>query len=121
MEKEPEEAMEKKERRWKKMVKLWEKSDDEAMMVEDEQLGAGTYTDYSQANLTDGENVIFFAASWCTTCRALENNLNADLASIPSNLAILKADYDTETALKQQYGVTYQHTLVQVDKEGISD
>ena len=27
-------------------------------------------------------------------------------------------DYDNSTSLKQKYGVTYQHTLVQVDSKG---
>jgi hypothetical protein len=33
-------------------------------------------------------------------------------------VTILKTDYDKETELKKKYGVTYQHTLVQVDKSG---
>jgi hypothetical protein len=33
-------------------------------------------------------------------------------------VSILKVDYDKETELKKKYGVTYQHTLVQVDKDG---
>lgn len=38
--------------------------------------------------------------------------------NIPDGLTILKADYDIEKDLKKKYGVTYQHTLVQVDKAG---
>jgi len=31
---------------------------------------------------------------------------------------LLKVDYDKSTDLKRKYGVTYQHTFVQVDKGG---
>jgi len=78
----------------------------------------GSYTSYSANSLTDQDNVIFFAASWCPTCRSLDREINSELNSIPADLTILKADYDAESALKRKYGVTYQHTLVQVDKSG---
>ncbi len=106
------------------------KSDDDSMMEGDKMdsedkmdeettsMSAGSYIPYSMASLTDETNVIFFAASWCPTCRSLDQNINSSLSSIPSEVTILKADYDTETSLKQKYGVTYQHTLVQVDKDG---
>jgi hypothetical protein len=48
----------------------------------------------------------------------LDNEINSDLNSIPSGVTILKADYDAEVDLKRKYGVTLQHTLVQVDKDG---
>jgi thiol-disulfide isomerase/thioredoxin len=79
---------------------------------------AGKYIAYNSAALTDGKNVIFFAASWCPSCRVLDNAINSEQKAIPENLTILKANYDSEVTLKQKYGVTYQHTLVQVDKEG---
>jgi len=79
---------------------------------------SGLYIPYNNNSLTSNSNVIFFAASWCPTCRGLDNAINSELDKIPSNLTILKADYDAETLLKQKYGVTYQHTLVQVDKDG---
>lgn len=33
-------------------------------------------------------------------------------------MLLFKTDYDTEKALKQKYGITYQHTFVYVDKDG---
>jgi hypothetical protein len=30
-------------------------------------------------------------------------------------VTVLKIDYDSNTQLKQKYGVTYQHTFVQID------
>ncbi len=81
----------------------------------------GTYSAYSADRLADaktGKVVIFFAASWCPDCRALDANITAHLAMIPTGFTILKADYDQELKLKQKYGVTYQHTLVRVDQDG---
>ncbi len=37
---------------------------------------------------------------------------------MPDGLTVVKVDYDTETDLRQQYGVTQQHTFVQVDESG---
>jgi thiol-disulfide isomerase/thioredoxin len=62
--------------------------------------------------------VLFFRASWCPTCRAVDADIRSHLSQIPANLAILDVNYDNSTALKQKYGVTYQHTFVQVDKDG---
>lgn len=62
--------------------------------------------------------VLFFHASWCPTCKATEENLNADPTGIPAGLTIVKVDYDNSDELKQQYGITTQHTFVQVDADG---
>ena len=93
---------------------------DDKMMHDDSKMNkiSGTYIPYDISKLTLQKNVIFFAASWCPTCQALNKSINNNLTSIPSNLTILKADYDSEVQLKQKYGITYQHTLVQVDQNG---
>lgn len=82
---------------------------------------AGSYEAYSADKIARAENgdvVLFFHAPWCPSCRGLNSNLEASRDDIPGTLTILKTDYDTQTALKQKYGVTIQHTLVQVDKDG---
>lgn len=82
---------------------------------------AGSYEAYSAdkiARAETGDVVLFFHAPWCPSCRGLNSNIEANRDDIPASLTILKTDYDTETALKQKYGVTIQHTLVQVDKDG---
>jgi len=87
----------------------------------DEDSQSGLYTAYSQAllqNASDGNVVLFFHAPWCPTCKTLNDNLEINLNSIPSDLTILKTDYDSQIELKKKYGVTYQHTLVQVDASG---
>ena len=82
---------------------------------------AGTYEAYSADKLAraeTGDVVLFFHASWCPSCRGLNASIESNLKSIPEDVTILKTDYDKETELKKKYGVTYQHTLVQVDKNG---
>ena len=60
--------------------------------------------------------VYFFHATWCLTCRATEEAIARD--GIPAGLTVVKVDYDDETDLRKQYGVTTQHTFVQVDASG---
>lgn len=81
---------------------------------------AGSYEEYSPEKVSNSEGkiVLFFKANWCPTCRALDVNIKSNLSNIPSDVIILEVDYDNSTELKQKYGVTYQHTLVQVDQEG---
>ncbi len=62
--------------------------------------------------------VLFFNASWCSTCREARENIEADLAGIPSGLTIVVVDFDAATDLRQRYGVTLQHTFVQVGPDG---
>lgn len=91
---------------------------DDAMM---EQSAAGTFEAYSEDKLSranEGTVVLAFLADWCPTCRALKSDINANLGDIPTGLSILEINYDNASALKQQYGVTYQHTFVEVDAEG---
>ena len=84
-------------------------------------VGAGTYEAYAPEKLSRAETgrvVLFFRASWCPTCRAVDKDIRAHLGDIPADLSILDVDYDNSSALKQKYGVTYQHTFVEVDKDG---
>ncbi len=83
---------------------------------------SGTYQNYDQSllsNAKDGKKVvIFFNASWCSTCQAAVKDINSNLSKIDPKLILLSADYDKETSLKQKYGVTFQHTFVEVDENG---
>lgn len=95
---------------------------DEKMIDKTEvMMKAGVYEAYSADKLAraeTGDVVLFFHASWCPSCRGLNTNIESNSKSIPEGVSILKLDYDKETELKKKYGVTYQHTLVQVDKDG---
>ena len=84
---------------------------------------AGNYITYEnyEANkdkYSDGKTVYYFSAKWCPTCKVLDGNLEKDEGNIPEGLTIVKIDYDNSSDLKKKYGVTYQHTLVEVDANG---
>jgi thiol-disulfide isomerase/thioredoxin len=109
------EQMEQKAMQDKKMV------EDTSMMKTDTMVNVGSYEAYSAdkiARAETGDVVLFFHASWCPSCRGLNSSIESNLKSIPEGVTILKTNYDKETELKKKYGVTYQHTLVQVDKDG---
>ena len=78
----------------------------------------GKYADYSDTVIasTTGTKLLFFHAKWCTQCLALEKDILAK--GLPSNLTIIKVDYDTNQKLRQKYGVTLQTTFVKVDDNG---
>lgn len=78
----------------------------------------GAYLDYEDGAIeaTAGPKALFFHASWCPKCRALDEDLKAEGA--PDGLTVFKVDYDTRTDLRQQYGVTIQTTIVFVDDGG---
>ena len=82
----------------------------------------GSYEVYSSEKITMAsathDVVIFFRASWCPTCKAVDEDIKAHLKDIPASLTILDVNYDSSTDLKKKYGVTYQHMFVQVDAQG---
>lgn len=95
--------------------------DKEEGMAEEGMMKPGSYEAYAPEKLAmaeTGDVVLFFHASWCPSCRGLNADIEKNLGAIPSDLTILKVDYDAETELKKKYGVTYQHTLVQVSADG---
>ena len=99
------------------------KKDETGMMDKgDAMTKAGSYETYAPEKValasSSHDIVLFFRASWCPTCRAVDADIKANLSKIPSDLTILDVNYDQSTPLKQKYGVTYQHTFVQVDKDG---
>ncbi|MEZ4180073.1 MAG: thioredoxin family protein [Candidatus Doudnabacteria bacterium] len=90
---------------------------DDAMMMEK----AGSYEDYSaqavQTALADGKKVVlFFHAIWCPDCKAADAAFKANADQIPANTVVFKTDYDNNSDLKTKYGVTTQHTFVQIDQ-----
>jgi len=85
--------------------------------------GAGAYISLAEyeaakASYATSKVVLFFNATWCSTCKKARSNLEADLSAIPADLAIVLVDFDSETDLKRQYGVTVQHTFVQIGADG---
>ncbi|MDF2379694.1 MAG: thioredoxin family protein [Candidatus Gracilibacteria bacterium] len=61
---------------------------------------------------------IHFTAEWCPTCKALDKTINERAAELPEDAIVFLADYDNETALKAEHGITVQTTVVFFDKEG---
>lgn len=88
-------------------------------MDEDATSRPGSYSDYDESRISDDlSNVIFFHAEWCPICVGIEESINENLQNIPPDVQILKADFDTATELREQYGVSRQYTFVQVDGDG---
>ena len=61
--------------------------------------------------------VLFFYATWCPTCQAAMKEINADTHKL-SGINLLVVDYDNSDDLQKKYGITYQHTFVQIDTDG---
>ncbi len=100
---------------------MMQSSDTDVMDVGDGMMKSGAYEAYAPEKLVraeTGDVVLFFHASWCPSCRGLNADIEINLSAIPSGVSILKVDYDTESEMKKKYGVTYQHTLVQVNADG---
>lgn len=91
----------------------------EGTEMEQKSVSTGSYEVYEAAKLSlakDGKVVLFFNASWCPSCRAVDKELKAN--ALPAGVSVLAVDYDKYLDLKKKYGVTYQHTFVQVDMDG---
>lgn len=80
----------------------------------------GIYLPYTSTAVAQakGEVVLFFHASWCPTCIAINKDIEAHLKDIPKDVTILKVNYDEATGLREAYSVTGQYTFVQVDNDG---
>lgn len=81
------------------------------------------YIDYSEQNLElakrNGRPVLFFAATlWCQTCQALEKEIKEEGNLLPSDVTILKVDYDRDSEMKRKWRATSQHTLIVLDNNG---
>lgn len=84
-------------------------------------VSAGAYIDRvtyerSPERYHSGKVVLFFHAPWCPVCREVEESLTS--GRLPAGLTVVKVDFDSDVALRRRYGVTTQHTFVQVDEAG---
>ena len=89
--------------------------------VESVAAAAGKYSTYSAAQIAESsaEHVIlFFHATWCPSCRSLDKDIAANSDNIPAGVEIYKVDYDTATDLKKKYGVTTQHSVIEINADG---
>lgn len=94
----------------------------DAMMIKSKR-----YVPYSKEALDSAEStrrILFFYANWCPTCIPTNADFEKNVAMIPKDVTVIRVNYndpDTdaeEKALATKYGITYQHTFVQIDKDG---
>lgn len=94
----------------------------ESMMMERK-----AYVAHSEEVLKQGQDtrrVLFFYASWCPFCQGADADFEKNMASIPSDITVIRVNYNdpdtdaSEKELARQYGVTYQHSFVQIDAMG---
>jgi thiol-disulfide isomerase/thioredoxin len=75
------------------------------------------------ADTANTKRVLFFYANWCPTCKPTNDEFTNNSNKIPNGVTVIRVNYnDTETdanekALATKYGVTYQHTFVQIDNQ----
>ena len=74
---------------------------------------AFTQAAFDKALASGAPVVVDFAANWCPTCKAQKPVVDALLQEPKrQSLTLLRADYDTETALKKRLNVSQQSTFV---------
>jgi len=81
---------------------------------------SGKMLPYSPENLNNslanGDTVVLaFAADWCPSCQAVEKDIMKNITNIPTGITLIRANFDTESELKDRYNVKGQHTFVQLD------
>lgn len=82
------------------------------------------YTNEVLASSSLSRRVLFFYASWCSTCRPADANFTTNQSRIPEDVILIRVNYnddntsDDERELGSKYNITYQHTFVQIDSEG---
>lgn len=83
-----------------------------------------TYSSNILTNLPHERKILFFYANWCPTCRPADKEFVSGNAQIPNNVVVVRVNYnDPETdseekELAKTYEITYQHTFVEIDKDG---
>lgn len=99
-------------------------SEQDKMMKKD---SASRYVEYSKAVLdqaADKRRALYFYASWCPICRPANEDFKKNSSKIPEDMVVVRVNYndpDTdqeEKDLAKKYGITYQHTFVQIDAQG---
>jgi len=107
------------------------KKDDSAMEKDDKMMDdkmmSSRYVEYSKEAFNKASStrrVLFFYASWCPTCRPADANFKENESDIPNDVTLIRVNYndpDTdqeEKDLAKKYGITYQHTYIQIDASG---
>lgn len=93
-------------------------TEDESMMMDEEYYITLAEFDQNKSKYANSTKILYFHASWCPDCKAIEDSILSDSRKVPEGVVLIKTDFDDETALRQKHGVTYQHTFVQIDTDG---
>lgn len=137
MMKKDEPSMEQSGENMEKTDAMMEKASDSGVVMEgavmedkksgDSMMSDGGYQPFSESSFEgakDSKRVLFFFANWCPTCKPIDAQLSAPTAKIPAGVEIFRVNYNdsdtdaTDKELAAKYGITYQHTFVQVDANG---
>ncbi len=78
----------------------------------------GYFKDYDSSYIEEINQkdriIIFFSSSNCASCLRVENSIINGQQNIPSDLHILKADFNRNFELRELYNVKIPHTFVQI-------
>lgn len=97
------------------------------LVVEEASPDDNGYLPFTQASFDSQKNkrrVLFFYAAWCTTCRPVNAEFLQDGKKIPDDVVVFRVNFrdsdtdETENMLAKKYQITYQHTFIQVNKNG---
>ena len=70
-------------------------------------------------SLSQGKRVVlFFQASWCSTCALVEQNFADHAKELPADLVIYRVNIDQFKDLKNQYQVVAQDEMVELGAGG---
>ncbi len=117
-------AQEKAAMKAKEDAAMKEKEDDKMMA---DKKSTSRYVEYSKAALDQAatnRRVLYFYANWCPICKPADADFQQNSRKIPADVTVIRVNYnDTDTDqeekdLAKKYGITYQHTFVQIDAKG---
>lgn len=106
---------------------LVENENGEVMVNDEKSLPSNTtrYVEFSDGVIGQYANtrrVLYFYANWCPTCKPADASFKQNSSQIPQDVVVIRVNYnDTDTDqrekdLAKKYGITYQHTFVQIDE-----
>lgn len=87
----------------------------------------GRYIEYigpETLQISGSKVILFFYANWCPTCIPTDKEFKVDENKLPNDITVIRVNYndsdtdDNEKKLAKKYGITYQHTFVQIDNNG---
>ena len=125
------EAMKAKENAAMEEKKAMEKKNDSSAGSEQDKMmkkdSASRYVEYSRSAYDQAagkRRVLYFYATWCPSCKTANEDFTANPNKIPEGVVVIRTNYNDpntdqeEKDLAKKYGITYQHTFVQVDSTG---